>query len=112
MAAHELKRFVAEVTYISSPGYLEGGRARERFGFPGGGPSAIVTTLGILRPHPETKEFQLDAWFAFSSVDEIKANTGWDLKVAPDAHVVPEPSDEEIAALRRVDQTGALRKKG
>ena len=110
MAAHEPKRFAEKVSYISSPGYLEGGNARARHGFPGGGPSAIVTTLGILRPHPETREFQLDGWYAFSSPEDIRANTGWALTVAPGAAVVPEPSAEELAALRRVDETGALRR--
>lgn len=75
-------------------------------------PAAIVTTLGILRPHPETREFVLDAWFAFSGIAGIKANTGWHLKVSPDAAVVPEPAATELAALRQVDETGALRKQG
>ena len=110
MVAHEKKRFAETVSYISSPGYLEGGRARERHGFVGGGPSAIVTTLGILRPDPETKEFALDQWFAFSSIEEIRAHTGWDLKVSPSASVAPEPSETELIALRKVDETGALRK--
>jgi glutaconate CoA-transferase subunit B len=111
MVAHEPKRFVDKVTYISSPGYLEGSDARARYGFPGGGPAAIITTLGILRPLPDTREFALDSWFAFSSIAEIKANTGWALEVSPDARVAPEPTDAELAALRRVDETGALRKK-
>jgi glutaconate CoA-transferase subunit B len=111
MVTHEPKRFAADkVSYISSPGYLDGGKARDQYGFVGGGPSAIVTTLGILRPDPVTKEFALDAWFAFSSVEEIKANTGWDLKVSPEARVVPEPTEAELAALRQVDETGALRR--
>jgi glutaconate CoA-transferase subunit B len=110
MVSHEAKRFAEKVTYLSSPGYLDGGNARDRFGFVGGGPSAIITTLGILRPDPETKEFQLDGWFPFSSIDEIKANTGWDLKVSPNAHVIAEPSVTELANLRKVDETGALRK--
>lgn len=110
MVTHEPKRFAEKVTYLSSPGYLDGGNARERFGFVGGGPSAIITTLGILRPDPETKEFQLDGWFAFSGVDEIKAHTGWDLKVSPTAHMIAEPTAEELANLRKVDETGALRK--
>ena len=50
MVSHEAKRFAERVDYISSPGYLEGGNARARHGFVGGGPSAIVTTLGVLRP--------------------------------------------------------------
>lgn len=110
MVTHEPKRFADKVTYVSSPGYLEGGEARSRYGFVGGGPSAIVTTLGILRPHPETKEFHLDGWYAFSSPEEIRAATGWDLKTFPHAGVIPEPTAEELAALRRVDVTGALRK--
>lgn len=110
MAAHERKRFAERVDYVSSPGYLEGGAARSRHGFVGGGPSAIVTTLGILRPDPETKEFLLDGWYAFSGVEEIRANTGWDLKIAPGAGPIPEPTESELAALRRVDETGALRK--
>ncbi|MFT3758902.1 CoA-transferase subunit beta [Thauera sp.] len=111
MVTHEAKRFTGKVSYISSPGYLDGGDARARHGFVGGGPSAIVTTLGIMRPDPVSKEFILDAWYPFSSVEEIRANTGWDLKVSPTAHVVPEPSAAELAALRRVDETGMLRKK-
>ncbi|MDD2991735.1 MAG: CoA synthetase [Zoogloea sp.] len=111
MVTHEAKRFADKVSYISSPGYLDGGNARERHGFIGGGPSAIVTTLGIMRPDPDTKEFILDAWYPFSSVEEIRASTGWDLKVSPTARVVPEPTAEELAALRRVDETGMLRKK-
>jgi glutaconate CoA-transferase subunit B len=111
MATHEKKRFVDKVEYISSPGYLDGGDARERHGFIGGGPSAIITTLGILRPHPQTKEFELAGWFAFSNIDEIRANTGWELKISPDAAPVPEPSEAELAALRKVDETGMLRKK-
>lgn len=110
MVGHEKKRFVEQVDYISSPGYLEGGDARARYGFVGGGPSAIVTTLGILRPQPQTKEFELTGWFAFTGVDEIRASTGWDLKVAANARVLPEPSAAELAALRRVDETGMLRK--
>ena len=65
-------------------------------------PAAIVTTLGILRPHPETKEFWLDAYFPFSSIDEIKANTGWDLRVANDAHMVPPPTPRELEVLREL----------
>jgi glutaconate CoA-transferase subunit B len=110
MVTHEPKRFAEKVTYISSPGYLDGGDARSRYGFVGGGPSAIVTTLGILRPEPKTHEFVLAGWYAFSSLDEITANTGWPLKVAPDAHVIAEPTAAELSHLRKVDQTGALRK--
>jgi len=110
MVGHEKKRFVDKVDYVSSPGYLDGGEARQRYGFVGGGPSAIVTTLGILRPHPQTKEFELSGWFPYTGIDEIRASTGWALKVSSSAHVLAAPNAAELAALRRVDETGMLRK--
>lgn len=111
MAAHEKKRFADRVDYVSSPGYLNGGNDREKYGFPGGGPSAIITNLGILRPEPVTKEFYLDSYFSFSSVEEIVENTGWKLKVSPNVTVVAEPTEKELENLRAVDVTGSLRKK-
>lgn len=110
MVSHEAKRFAERVDYISSPGYLEGGDARARHGFVGGGPSAIVTTLGVLRPEPDSKEFVLTGYYPFSSVAEIQAHTGWALRVAADVQEIAPPSPAELAALRRVDVTGALRK--
>lgn len=67
--------------------------------------------MGILRPDPVSKEFYLDAYYAFSSVDEIKENTGWDLKVAATVELIPEPTDRELENLREVDATGFLRRK-
>lgn len=110
MVSHEPKRFVERVSYISSPGYLDGGNARDRHGFVGGGPSAIITTLGILRPDPVSKVFELSAYFPFSSVEAILAHTGWDLRVASTVHEVAPPSPAELAALRQVDVTGMLRR--
>jgi glutaconate CoA-transferase, subunit B len=111
MAAHEKKRFSEKVSYITTPGYLEGGNARDRYHFVGGGPVAIITTLGILRPGAVTKEFILDSYFAFSSIEEMQANTGWNLKVSPQARTTPEPTAAELATLRAVDVTGMLKKK-
>ncbi len=42
--------------------------------------------------------------------NKIKANTGWDLKIAAGAHVAAKPTEIELAALRQVHETGALRK--
>ena len=111
MVTHEKKRFVEKVDYISSPGYLTGGNARDKYNFAGGGPSVIITSLGIMRPDPVTREFILTEYFPFSSVEEIRENTGWDLKVSPEVKVVAKPTPKEIENLRAVDETGALRRK-
>ncbi len=37
-------------------------------------------------------------------------NTGWDLKISAEAHGAAAPTEIELAALRQVNETGALRK--
>jgi glutaconate CoA-transferase subunit B len=54
----------------------------------------------------------LDAYFPFSTIEEIHNNTGWDLKVSPNVKQVPEPTEKELKNLREVDVTGSLRKSG
>lgn len=111
MAAHEEKRFAEKVDHITTPGYLDGGESRRKYHFVGGGPAAVITTLGILRPDPATKELFLDSYYPFSGIDEIKANTEWDLKISSSIRQTPEPTREEIEVLRGVDITGMLKKK-
>jgi len=112
MASHEKRRFKERVDYISSVGFLTGGDSREKCEFIGGGPAAIISTLGILRPDPQTKEFYLEAYYPFTTIDEVKENTEWDLQISPEVKMVPEPTKEELKNLRAVDTTGSLRKKG
>jgi glutaconate CoA-transferase, subunit B len=111
MLAHEKKRFAKKVDYITTPGFLDGGNAREKYHFIGGGPVAVITTMGILRPDPVTKELLIDSYFPFSSIEEMRANTAWDLKVSSQIKVTPEPTAEELEVLHAVDITNVLKRK-
>ena len=57
--SHEKRRFVPRVHYLTSPGFGSGGRWRRDQGLPRGGPAAIITTLGVLRFDPHTREAYL-----------------------------------------------------
>ncbi len=59
--AHEKRRFVPQVDYITSPGYGNGPGWRQAVGLPRGGPSAVITTLGVLEFDPEDREMVLIA---------------------------------------------------
>lgn len=112
MMLHQKQRFSEKVDFITTPGYLGGGKEREKLGFPGGGPSVVVSTMGILRFHPETKEMYLASYHPGLTVADVKANTGWDLKVAPDVKETERPSPELIRILREeLDPTGVFLKK-
>ena len=47
---HQKRRFPAKVDFRTSIGFLEGGDARQKTGVRGGGPEAVVTNLGVMRP--------------------------------------------------------------
>jgi glutaconate CoA-transferase subunit B len=64
----------------------------------------VVTDLGILEPHDG--ELTLVAVHPGVEVDDVRAATGWDLRVAPDVRATEPPSDAELAALRALETAG------
>src|SRR5438552_13845851 len=79
----ERHRFVERVGYVTSVGHGEGGDWRRRNGLPGGGPVALITTLGVFRFDAPSGEAYLATYHAGQSVESVRAQTGWDLHVAP-----------------------------
>jgi glutaconate CoA-transferase, subunit B len=101
---HEKRRLRERVDYITSPGYGDGLGWRERIGLRGGGPSALITTLGVLRFRQG--EAFLCTYHPFTTVADVRANTGWGLAVAPDIRPTPEPTAQELAIIRDYDPAG------
>ncbi|MDQ6771567.1 MAG: CoA-transferase [Candidatus Dormibacteraeota bacterium] len=107
LMSHEPRRLVERVSYITSPGHGDGSPGwRRRQGLLGGGPAAIVTTLGVLRFPAEGGEARLASVHPGRTVAEVRAATGWDLAVAPDCGETPPPSAAELAQIRRLDPDG------
>jgi len=104
--AHERRRFVERVDYVTSPGHGEGGDWRARTGLPGGGPSAVITTLGLFRFDAVTREMVLASVHPGVTVEEVRAQTGWPLRLAHSVIETPPPSADELAVIRRFDPEG------
>lgn len=103
IALHDSRRLAERVDFITTPGYIDGPGARERWGLPAGtGPSAIITNKAILRFDPESKEAYLASYHPGSSVEEILKLTPWKLRVADDVHETEPPRREELRALREI----------
>jgi glutaconate CoA-transferase subunit B len=98
-----VRSFVASLDFRTSCGYLEGYGARHARGCPGAGPRAVITDFGVLQPHPETQELQLTALYPGVTVEEVRAATGWPLKVTATLATVPEPEPGELASLRSLE---------
>lgn len=102
---HAKHRLPERVSYITSPGNGKRKGWRERTGLPRGGPSAVITTKGILR-FAEDGEAYLASVHPGVNVEDVVANTGWKLKVAGDLQSTPEPSRDELHAIRDYDKRG------
>ncbi len=100
---HQKRRFVPQVDYITSPGYGTGAGWRPKVGLPRGGPTAVITTLGILRFDPQSSEMMLVSLHPGVSVDTVKDNTGWPLQIADQLTETPKPSQKELKMLQRFD---------
>lgn len=112
MMLHQKQRFPAKVDFVTTPGYFGGGDERDKYGFYGKGPSVVISTLGILRFDAKTKEMYLESYHPGVNIDDIKANTGWDLKIAKDVRETERPTPELIRILRdECDPTGVFLKK-
>lgn len=98
---HQLRRFPAQVDFITSPGFPGGRSGRQALGLPGGGPQAVVTDLGLLG-FDESGEMILTALCPGATREQVQEQTGWPLKVAPTLSEVDPPTAEELDCLRTV----------
>ncbi|MBI1892530.1 MAG: CoA-transferase [Candidatus Rokubacteria bacterium] len=103
---HERRRFVPRVDYITSPGYGDGSGWRNRVGLPRGGPSAVITTLGLFRFDPDSQEIFLASTHPGITIQAVKTETGWPLRVAPSVTVTPPPTPEDLRLIRSYDPQG------
>ncbi|MBM4314865.1 MAG: CoA-transferase [Deltaproteobacteria bacterium] len=104
--AHDKRRLVERVDYLTSPGFGDGQGWRERVGLRQGGPSAIITTRCVLRFDPSTGEAVLRSYHPGQSIASVRAQTGWDLRAAGDVHETQPPTEEELTIIRRYDPQG------
>ena len=104
--SHQKRRFVPRVDYITSPGYGEGAGWRTKVGLPRGGPATVITTLGVLQFDPDSCEMVLAATHPGVSLEDVKKNTGWPLKIASTVTQTPDPTAAQLAMLTRFDPHG------
>ena len=101
IAKHEKRRFPEKVDYITSPGWLSGGNSRQRVGLVRGGPSVVVTTMGVMRFRPHTCEIYLASFHPGLSAEAVADETDFPLDIEG-AVETPLPSLDELQILREI----------
>jgi glutaconate CoA-transferase subunit B len=104
---HDARRFMPEVDFLTTPGYLSGPGAREAAGLPKGtGPIAVVSTLALMDFEPETCRMRLKALHPGVTVDDVLEATNFDLIIPDEIGQNDPPSAEELRLLREeIDPT-------
>jgi glutaconate CoA-transferase subunit B len=102
VAPHTPRTFVERLDFMTTVGHGDGPGARERLGFRGRGPTAVITDLGILEPDRDTRELKLTQVHEGVTVDQVQEATGWDLAIADEVVTTEPPTDDELSALREL----------
>ncbi len=109
MTPHQKRRFPEKVDFCTSAGFGCGHGERAAAGLLGKGPQAVVTDLGIMEPD-ESGEFVVTALHPGIQLEQLQANTGWDLRAATEVRVTVPPDEHELRILREeLDPQGIYR---
>ncbi len=107
-----LKRraFVEKLDFLTSPGHLDGGNAREKMGYPGAGPQLVITDRALFNFDNDDHEMTLIEVAAGETAESIQADVSWPLRVSDDLKVMEGPTAVEAAIIReQLDPEGLYR---
>jgi glutaconate CoA-transferase subunit B len=99
---HEPRRFVTQVDFVTSPGFLTGGTSRRDNGLLHGGPRWVVTELALLDFTPDSHRMRVRALQTGVTVDQVQEATGFELLVHDQLYELPPVEDAELALLRHL----------
>jgi len=100
---HEKRRFVRDVDFITSPGWINGRQTRERAGLPQGGMWRVVTDLAIMGFDEESREMKVLAMHEGVTREQIEDSTGFELLFDRHVETAEPPRKEELEILRELD---------
>jgi glutaconate CoA-transferase subunit B len=94
------RAFVPTLDFRTSPGRLEGGDSRAATGMPGEGPVAVITDHAVFDFDNPEREMQLSGLHPGTTVEMVRAEVGWELRVSRNLRDTPPPTEEELDLLR------------
>lgn len=94
------RSFVKQLDFRTSGGYLGGNGERSRSGARGGGPKALITDVGILKPLPGSEELAFAATYPGVTLEQARAAIGWPLATFDRLDEIAAPTARELETLR------------
>lgn len=100
---HEKRRFVENVDFITSPGFIRGGESRRGSGLPMGGMFRVITELAVFGFDERTRRMKVLALNPGVTREEVQDNTGFKLDFEEDVALTEPPTNDELQTLRLLD---------
>lgn len=92
--SHDKKTFVEHVVFATTSPALD-----KDF--------AVITPLCVFRKPAGEKYLKVDCIYPYTTLEEVKENTGWEIDQT-DAPVMAPPTEDELAVIKRVDPHNIL----
>jgi glutaconate CoA-transferase subunit B len=96
------RSFVAELDFRTSPGHSGDPAHDAARGWTGSGPTNVVTDLGTYVFDDTTGEMTLVTLHPGVTIDDVRANMGWDPRIDEGLGETPAPTHEELRLIREV----------
>ena len=101
LTVHNKSRFVEKVTFLTSPGFLDGPGRREEAGLPAdSGPYKVITDLAVMGFDEQTKIMKLESLHPGVTREQVQENTGFELLMPERIALTPEPTEQALKVLR------------
>ena len=101
MTPQDPKRFAEKCSYITTPGWLQGGDSRAKSGLPlGAGPYKIITNMAVMDFESESKRMRIIAINPGYTEKDVQDNCGFELLKAKKIVENKPPTKHELTILR------------
>jgi glutaconate CoA-transferase subunit B len=105
------RSFVERLDFRTSPGHSGDPAHDAARGWHGSGPTSVVTDLGTYAFDAGSGEMTLITLHPGVVLDDVRANMGWDVRVAEELGETPPPTPEELRLIREeLDPLGVYTK--
>jgi len=102
-------RFVKQLDFLTTPGYLSGGDARIEHGLPTeSGPYRVITQLGMYGFDSHTKQMMLLSRHPNVSIEEIQQQSAFEILIPKKVAITPQPTKKELRQLKQIDPLGMV----
>jgi len=97
---HDPRAFAEKLDFLTTLGHGPTGRERQQYGLRTAGPALLVSDLALLQPEPETNELVVTSLHPGVTCDQVRQQTGWDVRFAASVSQTQPPTAQELETLR------------